>query len=470
MSLNGSLQENLITMLAYNETYASLIRNSVTINLWSVPYRLIAARCYEYIDNFKVPPKDHIADLLEDKLIKDDSEASIFRTILMNMRSSSMDGINTDYVLKRLDVFIRRQSYRAVSVDVTKALQRDTEESLDEVDRLLSNARRSQLQLFDPGTRLSDKDKALKFLDINNDSFPTGIPELDKRGFGPTRKELWVLIGDAKSGKSMGLTHLSKMAIINRLKVAHVTLEMSEMRVSQRYFQTLMAMAKRPEINDLTRIKKDSDGNIIEFGTIKLAPKHTLQDQDIRQKLEQYIDKWKVRHLDKIFIKQFATGKLTVSELGAYLDGLEVTNKFIPDMVIVDYPDLMRTDKDNYRISVDQIYKDLRGMAIDRNIAMVVVSQSNRGGAKKKILGSENVAEAYSKVHHADLVITLNSTSAEKKLGLARLYVTNARNDEGNLTIVISQSYKTSTFAVDSAIISQKYWDLVGEDEEAGNE
>jgi len=139
-------------------------------------------------------------------------------------------------------------------------------------------------------------------------------------------------------------------------------------------------------------------------------------------------------------------------------------------MVIVDYPDLMRTDKDNYRISVDQIYKDLRGMAIDRNIAMVVVSQSNRGGAKKKILGSENVAEAYSKVHHADLVITLNSTSAEKKLGLARLYVTNARNDEGNLTIVISQSYKTSTFAVDSAIISQKYWDLVGEDEEAGNE
>lgn len=470
MSLQGSLQENLITMLVYNETYASLIRNSVAIGLWSVPYRIAAARCYEYIDSFKVPPKDHIADLLEDKIIKDDGEAAIFRTLLLNMRNASSDGINADYVLKRLDIFIRRQSWRTVSVDLTKALQRDTEESLEEADRLITNAKRAQLQLFDPGTRLSDKAKALKFLDFSHDSFPTGIAELDKRNFGPTRKELWMGIGDAKSGKTQLLIHLAKIAIINRLRVAHITLEMSEAKVSQRYFQTLFSVAKRREVGEVTRIKKDADGNILEFGSVKLTPRHSLQDPDIRQRLEKYIDKWGIRQLDRLFVKEFTTGKLTVSELNAYLDSLEATKRFTPDMIIVDYPDLMKTDPSNYRLSIDQIYKDLRGMAVDRNLAMVVVSQSNRGGAKKKVLGSENIAEAYSKVQHADLAITLSATSSEKKLGLARLYVTNARNDEGNLTIVISQNYRTSTFAVDAAVMPSTYWGLLGEEEDTSDE
>jgi replicative DNA helicase len=363
-------------------------------------------------------------------------------------------------------MFIRRQSLRSIAVELTKALQEDTEESLEKADRLMSQAKRNELQLFDPGTRLNDKTKALRFLDYVNESFPTGIPELDRRGFGPTRKELWMLVGDAKSGKSMSLTHLAKMAIINRLKVVHVTLEMSEGRVAQRYFQTLYSVAKRPDISELVKFKKDAKGDLLGFNSVKLAPNMTLQDSGIRQKLEQIIDKRALRHLNNIYIKEYATGYLTMPMLQGYLDNLEATHKFSPDMLIVDYPDLMKVNSDNYRLSIDQIYKDLRGMAVERNIAVAVVSQSNRAGSKKKTLGSENIAEAYSKVQHADITITLSATAAEKRLGLARLYVTNARNDEGSLTLVISQNYRTGTFAVDAAVMSSNYWDLLPSNEE----
>ena len=189
--LGSALQENIVSLLSYDDKFSSIIRHSVAVNLYGGPYRIIALRCYDYIDQFNKPPKDHIADLLSDKLSGDTPEAQLYSDIIVSIKNAYA-GINTDYVIKQLELFIRRQSLRSISVDLTKALQKDTEESLEEADRLIKQATNQGLQLFDPGTRLGDKSKALSFLDITNESFPTGIEELDRRGFGPNRKELWL--------------------------------------------------------------------------------------------------------------------------------------------------------------------------------------------------------------------------------------------------------------------------------------
>lgn len=463
--LLGPLSENLICLLAYDEKYAPIIRHSVAPNLFGGPYRLIAARCYSYIDSFKVPPKDHLADLMSDKLSSDTSEAQLYADIIDSIHAA-ISGINTDYVINQLELFIRRQSLRTIAVDLTKALQRDTEESLEEADKLIRQASHQALQLFDPGTQLSDKAKALNFLDTTSESFPTGIDELDKRGFGPTRKELWLAIGNTKFGKSWLLIHLAKMSLMHRLKVCHITLEMSEGRCSQRYFQALFSVAKREEVLRTTKFKRDSLGHIIGFDDVSLSPKFTLQDPEIRKKLEKVIDKWAIRQLGNIYIKQFPTGTLTVSQLRAYLENLEATQKFTPDLLIIDYPDLMKLDKNNFRLSLDEVYKDLRGIAVERNLALAVVSQSNRSAAKAKTVSGDNVSEAYSKIAHADCAITMSSTKAERQLGLARLLVTAGRNDADGCTIVISQQYGIGSFVVDSALMNKGYWQSLPESED----
>jgi replicative DNA helicase len=455
--LGGSLVENIMCLLAYNDQYANIVRNSVPLNLYGGPYRIIASRCYDYLDRFHKPPADHLPDIMEDKLKSDNAEAALYKNIILNIRNTQAE-INTEYVVHKLETFIKRQSLRTVAVELTKALQQDTEESLENAEQLISQSRSSALQLFDPGTRLSDKNKALSFLDFSNECFPTGIPELDKRGFGPTRKEMLMLIAPAKAGKSFFLTHLAKMAIVNRLKVVHVTLEMSEGRCSQRYFQTLYSIAKRKDISPSIKFKKDDQNRIISFDQVTLTPKHTLQDLDIRQKLEKIIDKWALRQLDNIFIKEFPTGGLTVNGLEAYLDNLEATQQFVPDLVILDYPDLMELEGE-MRFALDTLFKNLRGrIAVRRNVALAVVSQSNRSGAKAKTVEGTDVAEAWNKVQHADTTITLSATAAEKRLGLARLYVAAGRNDEGNITLVISQHYRTGLFVIDAALMSNEYW------------
>jgi replicative DNA helicase len=457
----SALQENLITLLIYRDEQARIIRAVVDISLWGGPYRLIAARVYEYIDRYKKAPGDHVADLLADKLeVSDKHETSLYADILIAAHQAK-DTINVEYVMNSLSIFIDRQSLRTIAADLNKALTKDTEQSLDEAKALIQKATKQQVSVFDPGLRLSDKKNVLKFLDIANDSFPTGIPELDRRGFGPTRKELWLGVANAKRGKSWMLIHLAKMAVIHRLKVVHISLEMSRDRTAQRYFQTFFTISKRRERFQTTRFNKNSLGRVTEFVDKSIDPRVALEDPDAREKLEKLVDKWGIRVLENIYVKDFPTGHLTVRQMEAYLDALEQNERFIPDLLIIDYPDLMKIDESNLRLSLDRIYKEIRGIAVERNIAVAIVSQAHRGSVKSKQVGSENIAEAYSKIAHADVILTYSQTEAEEKLGLARLTVVGGRNDGDKFSIALSQNYATGGFALDSVMADKAYNDLM---------
>lgn len=461
MAVNlSAIQENLITLLCYDDKNCLTIRNLVDPEWWGGPYRILSVRIYEFIDRYKKAPKDHIADLLTDKI--DDKankrEAELYKDILLGI-SDQYPTINSEYVMGQLENFVKRQSLRVIAVDLAKALQKDTDESLEEAERLITQSSRQSASVFDPGLRLSDKNRVLDFLDQQSACFPTGIPELDRRGFGPTRKELWLYVAAAKRGKTWMLIQLAKMAMIHRLRVCHVTLEMSEERCTQRYMQALFAMAKRKERVQVTKFERDQLGRMTGFEEHDMMPKLSIDDPKIREKLAKKIDKFGPRLLENVFVKQFPTGHLTMRQLEAYLDSLESNERFAPDLLILDYPDLMKVDKDNLRLSIDEIYKEIRGLGIMRNMAVAVVTQSHRAAAKAKHVGSENVAEAYSKVAHADCIITYNQTDAEKKMGLARLFVAGGRNDEDQITLVISQNYAMGIFAVDSIMMAgANYW------------
>lgn len=455
-----ALSENFIVLLCYSDQHSSTIRNLIEPQFWGGPYREISRRVYEFIDRYKKPPKDHIADLMSDKL--DDKtnkrEAELYKDILLGI-ADQKDTINAEYVMSQLATQIERQSMRSIAIDLAKLLQRDTDESIDEARQLISKSNHQVATVFEPGLQLSDKDRVLEFLDQQHSCFPTGIPELDKRGFGPTRKELWLYVAAVKKGKTWMLIQLAKMAMVHRLKVCHITLEMSEERCAGRYMQALFAMSKRNERVSVTKFERDTLGRMTGFEEYDHKPKLSMDDPKIREKLARRIDKFGPRLLDNVYVKQFPTGHLTMRQLEGYLDALESNERFTPDLLILDYPDLMKVDKNNLRLSIDEIYKELRGLGIMRNMAVAVVTQSHRAAAKSKHVGADNVAEAYSKVAHADCIITYQQTEAEKKMGLARLFVAGGRNDEDQITLAISQNYAMGIFAVDSIMMAgANYW------------
>lgn len=456
------LQENLLVLLVWSPTAAPIIRNSMDYKLFEGHYREVARRAYDYLDEYKKPPSDHIADLFAPELEGKDQLKAREWELLLHQLYDSKDSVDEDFTLGRLHTFIRLQTIRDTVLLTADKLRSGGENVLDEIENLWSKANKNLLKSFDPGLQLSDKAGVLRSLEKRDEpAFHTGIKALDDRGLGPGRKELHLLIAAAKHGKSWWLMHLGKAAwAANRAHVLHITLEISQEQTVTRYLQSIFGIAKRE--GTYVRSKFTEDGKI-DRETLKNVL--TFKDEEFDQKLSGKLDGFKNR-LKRIIVKEFPTGSLTINGLKAYLDSLEAQMNWVPDLLLLDYADLMFTGgRDEYRINLGNLYKELRGLAVERNIAIATASQTNREGAGVKLVRETHVGEDWSKIPTADTVLTYSRTIEERKLGLARLTVTNSRKEEDGIIILITQNYALGQFAQSSRVMSigPDYWNMVSQ-------
>ena len=465
-----NLQESVLTALCFDNAHGAGIASLVEPNLFDEPYRRIARAVLDYRSRYSAAPGvAHIDDIFETLIDKKrQTGAPVLARILTALREQA-EGLNAEYVLTRVSEFAKRQHFKRAAFEVVKQYQGGAENIGEDVERIFLDAVRHQATAHDPGTFLNDKGRALSFLTRDHqDRLTVGIPEFDKRGLGPGRKELWLFMAPRKRGKSWAMVHLGRQALIHRWKVCHVSLEMSEEQVAQRYFQSLFAIAKRPDASRQTIMEYDELGRLAGLRLELNKPKLHWQLPNITKLVSKKVDEWGAK-LGRIVIKKFPTGKLTVPQLEAYLDYLENVNRFVPDLLIVDYPDLMKLSASELRQDLTRTYVDLRGLADVRNIAVAVPTQANRAGTDAKLLTSVHVADAIDKIATADIVITYNQTKQEKELGLARLFVDAARTDEDKFSVIVSQNYASGQFVLSSASMQSRYFDQLDETLGAAN-
>lgn len=459
--LPDALQENLLTLLIFDNEACALIRNTVEVDLYTNRHiRTIAARAYAYIDRYACAPKDHLADELEDVLIRDDAEAQLTSTLLGNA-AALHETINREYVLTKLQAFVRQQ---ALKVGIKQAHELVLAGDLDAAEAALERATKQRGAVFEAGKTLLNVAQDIVSGKNQRDPIQVGIKELDRLGLGPARKELHTFIAPPKKGKSWWLVHVAKCGIIQRWKGVVITLEMGEEQWGGRELQALFGLTTRADPFDTTHFDWDRDRKrIIGFTQTEKTRPSIRSDETATWVVKQVNSAlWK----DRLRIKQFPTGSLTVSGLNAYLDMLERLENFVPDFVIIDYPDLMKTRTEYLRGDTSQTYKDIRGIAVERNLAMIVASQANRIGAGSSTITDTMVAEDFSKIAISDVVLTYNQTMAERRLGLARIYVANGRMEADRFLVLLSQSYHSGQFVLESASWAEEYRKLIVVDDE----
>lgn len=455
--LTGALQENVLTLLCFDDAFCPIVRNTVSASMFeSRAFQDIASHAIDYYDRFGEAIKEHIADELEPILEGSDKrKGASYKRILDNLFIAKEE-MNRDYVISKLNMFVRQQCLKS---SIVRAVESLDDGNVDQAEIEISKGLSAQMNVFEAGTFFADPKQSLKFMDQVNEGIITGIEEFDKRDVCPRRKEMYMIVAPAKKGKSWGLIHIGKWALLQRLRVLHVTLEMSEERTSMRYIQSFFSVSKRDPLMRAPSFVFDSDGRLSDIAMQEIE-RPTLAQPNIRAMLTNKLQR-EFRRRPPLIIKQFPTKGLTIQMLNAYLDSLERFHKFVPDVIILDYPKLMKMDDKNLRTELGVITEQLRGIGIERNAAMVVAAQGNRDSATAKTVTDTMIGEDYSQIATADNVITYSQTPQEKKLGLARLYVSNGRNDEDKFSVLISQNYNTGQFCLDSAYMIQEYEDLI---------
>lgn len=471
--INRTLQENLVTLLCHDDEHGKIVANLIDPTIFEGELRIIAERSVAYWKSHNQAPKAHTSDLVADILEdRENKKAPTVRRLLIDMLQLS-ESINTVYVIDQIRAFTRAQRQKQAIFKGAQLLNTKQELAIPEVDAIFNEVLRSRELTFNPGMRLFEYERVLSFLQQRHSEFSTGIKELDERSCIPARGAVGIFLAPTGRGKTWWLINIGKQAIKQRKKIVHITLELSEEETAQRYLQAFFAIPKHDAEMMRTTLLKDRLGRFADIKSEKFKAEFTFDSPLIADELQIRLDHFGTR-FNNLIIKKFPMRSLSMDGLRAYLDNLEVTEKFIPDMVILDYFGVMKVDTKDFRISLGRAFEDFKGLCEERNVSGETAQQVSRVGAQSNNVVMTQISEDWSLTNTADVVRTFTSTDAEFERGLGRIYVNKARSETDKYGVLITQNYATGQFALDSMLLEKKYFEAMqeftkSEDEDEGD-
>lgn len=467
--LPTSLQESLLALLSFNREGGAAVAAQVRPEHFDTPYQEIATQLLGYWRQYGRPPGAAHLDDIFGVTLQTGERSTRLRRLLTGITSLA-NGINADYLVRRASDHVRAQTLKTAVLRAGELYQGGGADNIAQVEQVLYAALRASTTKFDSGTFLNDPDRALSFLDRDrsDNTYTIGIPDLDNFGVGATIGQLLLYIAPKNTGKTWFCVHMGRQCLMQQGRAVHISLEMDEEEVLPRYMQNMFGASWEPDPYLVSVLELDDNEHFAEWKVRRRKPKFSFADQDVKSILRTRIHSWGAR-MGSIVVKRFPSGQLTIDKLSAYLDYLESVEKFIPTMLIVDYPYLMKMDRRHLRTEMGGIFVDLRGLGVDRRMAVVTPAQGQRSAMTARKVRSIHASEDISQVFTADNVLTYSQTPGEARRGLARLELEHARHAPKGLEFIITQAYAAGQYVLSSARVNSAYWDKLTKLEERGD-
>ena len=248
------------------------------------------------------------------------------------------------------------------------------------------------------------EDIAVRLAGVSRLCVPTGWDAIDVlTGGGLAAGELGVIAAPSGIGKSWALATIGANAAKAGKRIAHYTLELNENYVGLRY---------------------DTIFTGIEPGSITSHP----------DKVREMVDSVS----GDIVIKYYPARSVTVHTIQAHVENL-ITNKLKPDIILIDYADLMRSiDRADARYQeLGAIYEELRGMAGELGVPIWTASQTQRSSIQDDVIQADKISESYNKIMTADLVISLSRKLEDKANHTGRAHIIKNRFGSDGITLPV---------------------------------
>ena len=246
-----------------------------------------------------------------------------------------------------------------------------------------------------------NKDIETRYREEHRISIPTPWNEFNnilQGGLG--NGDFGLIFGNPGGGKSWALVALGGHAVKMGFNVIHYTLELGEDYVGRRYDAFFTGIPV----------------NVISANKSKV--------EEVMEKLP-----------GNLIIKEYAPGRASISTLESHIQKC-IDLDFKPDLIIIDYVDLLRSKKSNRerKEEIDDIYIGTKGLARGLNIPVWSVSQVNRAGAKDDIIEGDKAAGSYDKIMITDFAASLSRKRQDKVNGTGRWHIMKNRYGMDGLT------------------------------------
>jgi|TARA_B110000908_G_scaffold172308_1_gene238951 hypothetical protein len=348
----------------------------------------------DYFQEFKDAPTMEVFKVKLDELDND----LLVQTIKSHLKDVYLQFEATDLEFikgKTLD-FCKNQALKKAIVESVELLQVG---EFDQIKVKIDEAMKAGVEK-NLGHDYNDEVE-IRYQESSRSPISTGWDVIDDLADGGLGKgELGVMVAPAGIGKSWALINVGANAVKAGLNVIHYTLELNEHYVGMRYDAVFTGIANqdlRYHQDDVKKMVDSLDGSLT--------------------------------------IKYYPTKGAGITTLAAHLERCRINDKK-PDLIIVDYADLLRGVRGlEKRHELGNIYEDLRGMAGEYQIPIWTASQANRSALQEDVIQADKIAEDYSKIMTADFVISLSRKIEDKVAGTGRWHIIKNRFGPDGITL-----------------------------------
>ena len=339
----------------------------------------------KYVDEYKVMPETNIVNV---------ATRSEFEAIQIPKE-------NYEWLMNEFENFSRHKGLERAIIESSDLLEAG---EYGPVEKLIKDAIQISLNK-DMGTDyFADPRARLSKLKDNNGQISTGWPGVDKKLYGGfNRGELNIFAAASGGGKSLFLANMGINWALMGLNVIYLTFELSEGLVSMRLDSMMTGIGTR----DIFR---------------------NLDDVELKVKMLQ-------KRSGHMQVKYMPSGK-NCNDIRAYLKEYQVKTGVKPDVLLIDYLDLMmplsvKISPSDLFVKDKYVAEEIRNLAMETQCICVTASQLNRSAVEEIEFDHSHISGGLSKIMTADNVIGIFTSRAMKERGRYQIQFMKTRSSSG---------------------------------------
>jgi archaellum biogenesis ATPase FlaH len=339
----------------------------------------------KYVDEYKVMPEPQIVNA----------------SCGTDLNPAVLPKENYEWLMNEFENFSRHKGLERAILQSADLLEKG---EYFPVEKLIKDAIQISLNK-DMGTNyFEDPRQRLESLKNSNGQISTGWPSIDKKLYGGfNRGELNIWCAASGGGKSLFLANLGCNWAVNGLNVLYLTFELAENLVAMRMDSMLTDIPTREIFKSLDDVELK----------VKMLGKKSGSVQ----------------------IKYMPSGK-NANDIRAYLKEYQVKKGYSPDVILIDYLDLMmpmsvKVSPSDLFVKDKYVSEELRNLAMETQAIVCTASQLNRSAVEEIEFDHSHISGGLSKIQTADNVIGIFTSRAMKERGRYQIQFMKTRNSSG---------------------------------------
>ena len=494
-TVDTTLEKQIIIGMITSKEYLLKIKNSLRLEYFQNSYiEIIAKWCLDYFNAYEEPPLRYIQDIyIANREKLDPDQSVLIRSILgeTSKRYEIEQGVNVSYLYDNTIRYFKKRSLELLDAKIRYLVAKGAIEEAESTVLSFNKIAKQTSSWINPFSEQAIADY-FSHTETSFFSFPGMLGE-----FLGEYERGWLIGISApfKVGKTWFAQEFGIIGFLSGLKVAFFSLEMSEHKMKERLYKRLTATkgeeggeyiyplfdcAKNQDgscqmhqrVNDITLL--DDEGRVPDF-----SPENPYRPCSFCRKNPEFRDQYEraiwyemlgrpahdpefvrtsIRSLEEQFgdnfrFKAYPRFSANISDIKNDLYILEQTEGFVPDIIIVDYADILKAERESLTgvEKEDRTWIALSQLAGEKHALVVVPTQVNKDAMEAVTLKKSHTARWVGKLGHVDVMLTLNQTQMEKLQGVMRVGVMLHRHqDYSDKTCMILQNLDLGQMHLDS--------------------